>query len=463
MDFKNKSDALGNVTRNKARLVAQGYSQIEGLDFEETFAPVARHEAIRLLLGISCLKKFKLYQMDVKSAFLNGFLNEEVYVEQPKGFVDPKFPNHVYKLHKALYGLKQAPRAWYERLAEYLSKKGYVRGVKDQTLVIRKSGSEMMFAQIYVDDIVFGGMSQKMVDHFVEQMQSEFEMSMIGELSFFLGFQIKQFEGGIFLSQSKYAKELVKKFGLESGKPKRTPASTTVKLSKDDDGEAVDTKLYRSMIGSLLYLTASRPDISFSVGVCARFQSQPTTTHLSYVKRIIKYIHGTADYGILYSFDTNSCLVGFSDADWGGNSDDRKSTSGGCFFLGNNLISWFSKKQNCVSLSTAEAEYIAAGAGSTELVYLKSMLEEYDVPQDVVTLFCDNTSAINIAKNPVQHSKTKHIEIRHHYIRDLVNYKILSLEHVNTEDQLADIFTKPLDMVKFEKLRFALGVCIPDL
>ncbi|KAK2395681.1 putative mitochondrial protein [Trifolium repens] len=458
--YKNKSDENGTVTRNKARLVAQGYTQIEGLDFDETFAPVARLESIRLLLGVACILKFKLYQMDVKSAFLNGYLQEEVYVEQPKGFVDPEHPNYVYKLKKALYGLKQAPRAWYERLTQFLEEQGYGKGGSDKTLFVKQEKGKFIIAQIYVDDIVFGGMSNTMVQHFVQQMQSEFEMSLVGELTYFLGLQIKQMDDTIFISQSKYARNIIKKFGMDNATHKRTPAPTHLKLTKDEKGISVDQSLYRSMIGSLLYLTASRPDITYAVGVCARYQADPKVSHLTQVKRILKYVNGTSDYGIMYSHCENSTLYGYCDADWAGSADDRKSTSGGCFFLGTNLISWFSKKQNCVALSTAEAEYVAAGSSCSQLVWMKQMLKEYDVEQDALTLYCDNMSAINISKNPVQHSKTKHIDIRHHYIRDLVENKIVVLEHVGTKEQIADIFTKALDAVQFENLRGKLGICL---
>jgi hypothetical protein len=293
-------------------------------------------------------------------------------------------------------------------------------------------------------------------------MRSEFEMSLVGELTYFLGLQVKQSEDTVFISQSKYAKSIVKKFGLENATHKRTPAATHIKLSKDENGVDVDQCLYRSMIGSLLYLTASRPDIAFAVGVCARYQANPKTSHLLQVKRIIKYVSGTCNHGMLYSYNANPTLIGYCDADWAGSADDRKSTSGGCFFFGENLISWFSKKQNCVSLSTVEAEYIAAGSGCSQLLWMKQMLTEYNVEQDVMTLFCDNISAINISKNPVQHSRTKHIDIRHHFIRELVEKKVVTLEHIATEDQLADIFTKPLDAVRFERLRSALGVCIHE-
>ena len=271
--YKNKSDENGTVTRNKARLVAQGYTQVEGLDFDKTFAPVARLESIRLLLGVSCILKFKLFQMDVKSAFLNAYLNEEVYVEQPKGFVDPSFSNHVYRLKKALYGLKQAHRSWYERLTQFLVNQGYMKGGTDETLFVKDDNGRLMIAQIYVDDIVFSGMPNKMVQHFIQQMQSEFEMSLVGKLTYFLGLQVKQMEDTIFISQSKYAKNIVKKFGMDNGGHKRTPAATHLKLTKDENGVVVDQSMYKRMIGSLLYLSAIRPDITFAVGVCVFYVS----------------------------------------------------------------------------------------------------------------------------------------------------------------------------------------------
>ncbi|MCH85254.1 putative gag-pol polyprotein [Trifolium medium] len=269
-------------------------------------------------------------------------------------------------------------------------------------------------------------------------------------------------EDRIFISQSKYAKTIVKKFGIENSPHKRTPAATHLKLTKDEQGTSVDQSMYMSMIGSLLFLTASRPDIAFDVGVCARYQAEPKMSHLTQVKRILKYINGICDYGILYSYCEDPSLKGYCDADWAGSADDRKSTSGGCFFLGNNLISWFSKKQNCVSLSTAEAEYIAAGSSCSQLVWMKQMMKEYNVDQNAITLYCDNLSAINISKNPIQHSRTKHIDIRHHFIRDLVEANVIALEHVDTKEQLADIFTKALDAMQFEYLRGKLGICLHE-
>jgi hypothetical protein len=253
--------------------------------------------------------------MDVKSAFLNSILQEEVYVEQPKGFQDPHHPHHVYKLKKALYGLKHAPRAWYKRLTTYLFKKGFTRGQDDRTLFIRNQGAHKLIAQIYVDNIIFGATLDFLGHVFSEEMKQKFEMSMIGELNYFLGLQVKQTAKGIFISQSKYAKYLVKRFGLDRKSHARAPMSTSVMISSDFVGKPVDPSLYRSMIGSLLYLTASRLDIAFSVGVCARFQANPKESHLTLVKRIIKYVNDTLPYGIWYSRRTNLVVPGYSDAD----------------------------------------------------------------------------------------------------------------------------------------------------
>ena len=232
----------------------------------------------------------------------------------------------------------------------------------------------------------------------------------------------------------------------------------STKLNVDSSKVEVSLTLYRSIIRSLLYLTASRPDIAFSVGVFARYQDAPKESHLTAVKRIIQYINGTPNYGLWYSKDSNACLADYSDADWAGSMDDRKSTLGGCFYLGNNIVSWISKKQNFVSLSMAKAEYIAAGSCCTQLLWMKKLLHDYGIPQDTMCVFCDNTNAINLSKNPVQHSKSKHIEIRYYFIRDLVEDKFVCLEFIHTDNQKADIFTKPLDGPWFESLRKTIGI-----
>ena len=243
--FRNKMDENGVVSRNKARLVAQGYNQQEGIDYDETYAPVARLESIRILLAYACAYDFKLFQMDVKSAFLNGFINEEVYVAQPPGFTDFEKPHHVFKLKKALYGLKQAPKAWYDRLKTFLIDNKYTMGLVDNTLFTKKKESQIIIVQIYVDDIIFGSTCQELCDDFSKIMHDEFEMSMMGELNFFLGLQIKQLDDGIFFNQSKYIKDMLKKFGLEDSKPTKTPMSSDTKLTKDEEGESVDNTKYR--------------------------------------------------------------------------------------------------------------------------------------------------------------------------------------------------------------------------
>jgi len=456
--FRNKRDEHGVIVRNKARLVAQGYNQEEGIDYEETFAPVARLESIRMLLAFASHKEFILYQMDVKSAFLNGYIVEEVYVEQPPGFQDHKYPDYVFKLKKALYGLKQAPRAWYDRLSKFLLQNGFSIGKVDTTLFTKTKGVDLIIVQIYVDDIIFGSTNVSLCEEFSKCMHSEFEMSMMGELNYFLGLQIKQTKEGIFINQAKYVKDLLKKFDFEGMKPLSTPMSSSIKIDKDENGKAVDITKYRGMIGSLLYLTASRPDIMYSVCLCARYQSNPKESHLNAVKRIFRYLSGTKNLGLWYPKGTHIDLFSYTDADWAGCTIDRKSTSGTCHFLGFALVSWFSKKQNSVALSTAEAEYISAASCCAQVLWMKQTLLDLGLSYDHVPIMCDNTSAINLSKNPVLHSRTKHIEIRHHFLRDHVQKGDITLEFISTNHQIADILTKPLALERFASLRRGLGL-----
>ncbi|GJY62294.1 retrovirus-related pol polyprotein from transposon TNT 1-94, partial [Tanacetum coccineum] len=290
--FRNKLDENGVVSRNKARLVAQGYNQQEGIDYDETYAPVARLESIRILLAYACALDFKLFQMDVKSAFLNGFINEEVYVAQPPGFIDFAKPNHVYRLKKALYGLKQAPKAWYDRLKAFLIKQDYIMGMVDNTLFTKKKDPDLIIVYIYVDDIIFGSTCQEMCDDFAKIKHDEFEMKML------------------------------KKFELEDSKPMKTPKSTETKLMKDVEGESVDNTKYRGMIGSLLYLTASRPDIMFSVCLCARFQKDPKISHLEEVKRIFRYVKDTMHLGLWYPKGSGIETIVYADSDHAGDYVD---------------------------------------------------------------------------------------------------------------------------------------------
>ncbi|GJR06655.1 putative ribonuclease H-like domain-containing protein [Tanacetum coccineum] len=327
--FRNKKDERGIVVRNKARLVAQGYTQEEGIDYDEVFAPVARIEAIRLFLAYASFMGFIVYQMDVKSAFLYGTIEEEVYVCQPPGFEDPQFPDKVYKVEKALYGLHQAPRAWYETLSTYLLENRFRRGTIDKTLFIKKDKGDILLVQVYVDDIIFGSTKKSLCLEFEQIMHKRFQMSSMGELTFFLGLQVQQKNDGIFISQDKYVADILKKFDFVTVKTASTPMEPNKALVKDEEADNVDVHLYRSMIGSLMYLTASRPDITFVVCACARFQVTPKVSHLHAVKRIFRYLKGQPKLGLWYPRDSPFDLKAFSDSDYAGASLDRKSITGG--------------------------------------------------------------------------------------------------------------------------------------
>ncbi|GJR14779.1 putative ribonuclease H-like domain-containing protein [Tanacetum coccineum] len=370
--YRNKKDERGVVVRNKARLVAQGHRQEEGIDYDEVFAPVARLEAIRIFLAFASYMGFVVYQMDVKSAFLYGKIDEEVYVSQPPGFQDPKHPKKVYKVVKALYGLHQAPRAWYATLSTFLLKNGYRRGTIDKTLFLKKDKNDIILVQVYVDDIIFGSTKKSWCDEFEALMKSRFQMSSMGELTFFLGLQVKQKEDGIFISQDKYVAEILKKFDFANVKTASTPIETQKPLVKDEEASDVDVHLYRSMIGSLMYLTASRPDIMFAVCACSRFQVTPKTSHLSAVKRIFRYLKGKPKLGLWYPRVSSFDLESYSDSDYAGANLDRKSTTGGCQFLGRRLISWQCKKQTIVATSTTEAEYVAAASCCGQVLWIQN-------------------------------------------------------------------------------------------
>ncbi|GJZ26294.1 retrovirus-related pol polyprotein from transposon TNT 1-94 [Tanacetum coccineum] len=456
--YKVKLDELGGILKNKARLVARGYRQEEGIDFEESFAPVARLEAIRIFLAFAAHMNMVIYQMDVKTAFLNGNLREEVYVSQPDGFVDPDKPNYVYKLKKALYGLKQAPRAWYDMLSSFLISNDFSKGSVDPTLFIRREGNDLILVQIYVDDIIFAASTPELCDLFAKIMCSKFKMSMMGKISFFLGLQISQSPRGIFINQSKYALESLKKYGFESCDPVDTPMVEKSKLDEDKEGKAVDPSHYRGMIGTLLYLTASRPDLQFAICMCARYQARPTEKHLNAVKRIFRYLKGTVHRGLWYPKDSSFALTAFADADHAGCQDTRRSTSGSIQLLGDRLVSWSSKRQKSAAISSTEAEYIALSGCCAQVLWMRSQLTDYGFGFNKIPMYCDNKSAIALCCNNVQHSRSKHIDIRFHFIKEHVENGMIELYFVNTEYQFADIFTKSLGRKRIEFLINKLGM-----
>ncbi|GJZ43435.1 ribonuclease H-like domain-containing protein [Tanacetum coccineum] len=426
------------LQKNKAGLVAQGCAQKEGIDYDEVFSPVARIEVIRLFLAYASFKDFVVYQMDVKSAFLYGKIEVEVYVCQPPGFEDPDFPDRVYKVDKALYGLHQAPKAWYETLSTYLLDNGFQIGKIDKTLFIRRVKSDILLVQVYVDDIIFG------------------------ELTFFIGLQVKQKEVRIFISKDKYVTEILKKFGFSDVKTTSTPMESQKPLLKDADGEDVDEHLYRSMIGLLMYLTSIRSDIMFVVCACARFQVNPKSLHLHAVKRIFRYLKGQHKLGLWYPKDSPFDLVAYTDSHYARASLDRKFTIGGCQFLGCRLISWQCKKHTMVANSTIEAKYIAASNCYGQVLWIQNQLLDYGYNFMQTKIHIDNKSIICIVKNPVFHLKTKHIEIRHHFIKDYYEKKLIPMIKIHTDQNVADLLTKAFDVSRFQYLTTRIGVNAGD-
>jgi len=458
--YKTKYKSNGEVDRYKARLVAKGYKQKPGIDYFEVFAPVARLDTVRMIISLAAQNSWKIFQMDVKSAFLNGVLEEEVYVEQPLGYVKKGFEDKVYRLRKALYGLKQAPRAWYTRIDSYFIEHGFQRCPYEPTLYV-KSNKEggIIIVCLYVDDLIFTSNNPALISEFREAMISHFEMTDLGLMSYFLGIEVTQTDGEIFISQKKYAGDILKKFKMESSIPILTPIEERLKLGKDGSGDLVNPTYFKQLVASLRYLTSTRPDIVFGVGLISRFMEAPRQSHLQAAKRILRYIKGTQSDGIFYSCTNNVELVGYTDSDWAGDIEKRKSTSGYVFHLGTGIFSWSSKKQQVVALSTAEAEYIAAGSTATQAVWLRRILSVLQHKQEGPTkILCDSKSAIALSKNPVFHGRSKHIDIKFHFIRDLVNDKEIELEFVRSEDQVADIFTKPLKAELFLKMKRLMGM-----
>ena len=430
------------------------------MDYEETFSHVARFETVRTLLALAAQLSWSVYQFDVKSAFLNGELEEEVYVSQPKGFIISGKEEQVYKLNKALYGLKQAPRAWYAKIDSYFLQNGFERSKNEPTLYTKRQDKNFLFVCLYVDDMIYMGSSSSLIDEFQVCMKKEFEMTDLGLLNYFLGIEVKQVEAGVFISQRKYAMDLLKRFNMMNCKTVPTPMNTNEKLQVDDGTGWVDEKLFRSMVGGLIYLTHTRPDIALSVGIVSRFMHSPSKHHFGAAKRIIRYVAGTVDLGIWYYHVSSFKLIGFTDSDWAGCIEDRKSTSGYMFSLGSGAISWSSKKQATTALSSSEAEYMVATSSACQAIWLRRVLIDLGQEQfEETEIYCDNKAAIALSKNPVYHGRTKHIDIRAHFIRDLVAEGTIILKYCGMDEQVADILTKPLPRNKHEYLSSLLGVC----
>lgn len=416
--FKTKLNENGEINKFKARLVAKGYHQKQGVYFHEVFAPVARWDTIRVILAIAAEKGWNVFQLDVKSAFLHEDLMEEVFVEQPQGFEVSNGSNKVYKLKKALYGLKQAPRAWYSRIEGYFLQQGFEKCYCEHTLFVKKEEGSCLIISLYVDDLIYTGNSTEMIEKFKGSMMREFSMTDLGKMRYFLGVEVVQDKKGIFVNQKKYAEETLKKYGMEECNSIKNPMVPGHKLTKAGDGEEFNRTTFKQLVGSLRYLTATKPDLIYSVNLVSRYMENPNEQHMVTAKRILRYIQGTRGFGIQYKYGGEQKLVGYVDSDYAGDVDDSKSTSGYVFMLGGGAVSWVSKKQPIVTLSTTEAEFVSAAFGACQAVWLRNILSEIGFEQEEGTvLFCDNSSTIKLSKNPVLYGRSKHIHVRFHYLK----------------------------------------------
>ncbi|KAM1815735.1 hypothetical protein ACFX12_000216 [Malus domestica] len=413
--------------------------------------------SVRVLLSVAVNKGWSMYQMDVKNAFLHGDLEEEVYMRLPPGHPQSQEPNLVCKLHKSIYGLKQSPRAWYAKLSTVLHSIGFKRSNADSSLFVRTRAASKLVVLIYVDDLIITGDNAAEITTLKQSLQQKFAVKDLGVLKYFLGIEMASSYKGLFLNQRKYVMDLLKDANMSDAKPALTPLDSKLKL--DLGGTSLsDISLYQRLVGKLIYLTITRPDISHSVSIASQFMHSPTIEHLNLVKRILRYLKGSVGRGILMAKNDNTQIMGYCDADWAGNAIDRKSTTGYCTFVGGNLVTWKSKKQTVIARSSAEAEYRAMASTACELIWLKGLLCDLGVfTAQPMTLFCDNQAAMHIASNPVFHERTKHIEVDCHYIREQVQSQVIQTHYVKSFDQLADIFTKPLASHQFQRLLSKLG------
>jgi hypothetical protein len=359
---------IGSIEKYKERFVAHGFSQKEGIDYEETFAPVARYTSIRTIIALAAKMEWKLHWMDIKTTFLNGVIEEKVYIEQPQGFEVEDRKTHVCKLKKVLYGLKQAPRAWYRRIDSFLTSLGFTKSKVDSNLYFKVMNDESVILLLYVDDLFLIG-EEKLIIECKKKLAIEFEMKYLGLMHYFLGLEVWQSPERIFLNQGKYVVEILKRFDMLECKSMNTPMETKLKLLVDTSLELIDATLYRQIIGLLMY----RPYICFSVNTLSHFLVEPIHVHLVAAKHVMRYLKGTLDCGLNYDGDHDFRLSGYNDSDWDGSVSDMKSTSGCCFSLGSTVISWQSRKQSNIALSTSKEEYIVACSASCEAIWLRKL------------------------------------------------------------------------------------------
>ena len=457
-----KTDQNGE-SKYKARFVAKGYSQVQGVDYTETFAPTARFTSIRVLMQTAVQEDLLVHQMDVKSAYLNAPIDCNVYMQQPEGY--EKFGENgeklVFKLKRSLYGLKQSGRNWNAMLHDYLTVEKFEQSLADPCVYTRNCNGTKVIIVIWVDDIIVAASDRNVLDEVKQSLKRKFKMKDLGQLSWFLGVEFEHKDDCIVMSQRKFLERVLVKFKMENCVPKATPCDSNAnKIRTDDSLELADPKLYREMIGSLIYvMTGTRPDLCYAISLLSQFMSRPKKVHLGLAKHVLRYIKGTLDYSLKFrKSDEMLNLIGFCDSDWG-NSEDRHSVSGYVFKMCNDgsPISWRSQKQRTVALSTCEAEYIALASATQEAkflyqLYIDMIQASSEKLVNSVNIYVDNQGAISLARNPVHHKRTKHIDIRYHFIRGEVQKGFVKLTHVPTEVNIADAFTKPLSKARLSKL-----------
>ncbi|CAL2254340.1 unnamed protein product [Prunus armeniaca] len=431
-----KFKADGTIERYKARLVAKGYTQTYGIDYGETFAPVAKINTIRVLLSLAANLNWQLHQFDVKNAFLHSDLEEEVYMDSPPGCkMGLNTSNMVCKLRKSLYGLKQSPRAWFGKFSKSMKDFEYKQSNSDHTLFLKHKKGKVTTLIVYVDDMVVTGNDPVEKAALQHHLASEFEMKDLGALRYFLGIEVARSEQGIFLSQRKYILEILIVTGMLASKPADTPMELNNQLGH------------------------TRPDIAYAISVVSQFMHAPSEAHMDAVNRIMRYLKSSLGRGLMFAGHGHLDVEGHTDADWAGSVTDRRSTSGYFIFVGDNLVSWRSKKQKVVSRSSAEAEYGGMAHEVCELLWIRNLLGELGFkPKHAMQLNCDNKAAIDIAHNPVQHDRTKHVEVDRHFTKEKLEVKIIKVSFVKSEDQLADVLTKAVTGRVFHSSLSKLGI-----